>query len=72
DYPAAQQKIMAANWPWQAFRGEMAARTSGESPPVKAGLELLGRHGGPCRLPSRALTADERTKLSEVLAAIGV
>jgi 4-hydroxy-tetrahydrodipicolinate synthase len=72
DYPAAQQKLMTANWPWQAFRGKMAARTSGESPPVKAGLELLGRHGGPCRLPSRALTAEERAELREVLSSIGV
>ena len=40
-YKEAQEKIMKVNWPWQAFRGKMAGRTSGESPPVKAALELV-------------------------------
>ncbi len=72
DYAAAQQKIMAVNWPWGEFRGKMAARTSGESPPVKAALELVGRRGGPSRLPSRSLNAEERAELRALLLRIGV
>lgn len=71
-YSAAQQQIMAVNWPWAEFRGKMAGRTSGESPPVKAALELVGRQGGPSRLPSRLLTAAERAELRELLSQIGV
>ena len=72
DYAAAQQKIMAVNWPWGEFRGKMAARTSGESPPVKAALELTGRQGGPSRLPSRGLNPDERAELRALLIRLGV
>ena len=71
DYAAAQQKIMAVNWPWDEFRGKMAARTSGESPPVKAALELTGRRGGPSRLPSRSLHSAERAELRELLLRLG-
>jgi dihydrodipicolinate synthase/N-acetylneuraminate lyase len=63
---------MAVNWPWGEFRSKMAQRTSGESPPVKAALDLLGRYGGPSRLPSRTLTAEERAELRELLLAWGV
>ena len=66
------QKIMAVNWPWLKFRGKMGQRTSGESPPVKAALDLLGRNGGPSRLPSRTLNSDERNDLKELLIQIGV
>jgi dihydrodipicolinate synthase/N-acetylneuraminate lyase len=72
DYAAAQEEIMAVNWPWGEFRSKMAQRTSGESPPVKAALDLLGRYGGPSRLPSRTLTAEERAELRELLLAWGV
>lgn len=72
NYKAAQEKIMAVNWPWQAFRGKMAERTSGESPPVKAALELVGRHGGASRLPARALNQEERSELRNLLIDIGV
>lgn len=72
DYVNAQKKIMAANWAWSEFRGKMAARTSGESPPVKAALDIIGRHGGPSRLPSRALDETERDELRQVLKSIGV
>jgi dihydrodipicolinate synthase/N-acetylneuraminate lyase len=71
-YIEAQQKIMAVNWLWGEFRGKMARRTSGESPPVKAALDLLGRYGGPSRLPSRTLNEDERKELRELLSKIGV
>ena len=71
-FEAAQQRIMAANWAWQEFRGKMAQRTSGESPPVKAALDLLGRYGGPSRLPSRTLNEEERNELRELLISIGV
>lgn len=72
DYPAAQERITAVNWPWLEFRGKMGARTSGESPPVKAALELVGRHGGPSRLPGRTLNDEERAELRELLIRIGV
>lgn len=47
EYAAAQAQIMAVNWKWGEFRGKMAKRTSGDSPPVKAALDLLGRYGDP-------------------------
>ena len=72
DYVTAQQKIRAVNWPWGEFRGKMAQRTSGESPPVKAALDLVGRYGGPSRLPSRSLTEAEREELRQLLLQIGV
>ncbi|MDJ0754160.1 MAG: dihydrodipicolinate synthase family protein [Ardenticatenaceae bacterium] len=72
EYTQAQQKMMAANWLWQEFRSKMARRTSGESPPVKAALNILGRYGGPSRLPARTLTADERSELTDLLTQIGV
>ena len=72
DYVAAQQKIMAVNWLWGEFRAKMARRTSGESPPVKAALDLVGRYGGPSRLPSRSLTQAEREELRQLLLQMGV
>ena len=72
EYQAAQQKIQNVNWPWLKFRGKMGSRTSAESPPVKAALDLLGRHGGPSRLPSRTLNSDERDELKQLLLRIGV
>ena len=72
DYAAAQQKIKTVNWPWGEFRGKIAQRTSGESPPVKAALDLVGRYGGPSRLPSRTLTEAEREELRQLLLQIGV
>jgi len=72
DYKGAQARICAVNWPWYEFRCTMAGRTGGESPTVKAALELCGRPGGPCRAPSRSLTRDERDELRGVLARIGV
>ena len=71
-YQQAQKKIMDVNWRWGEFRGKMAQRTSGESPPVKAALELVGRRGSPSRLPSRALTAEEKAELRQLLIDIGV
>lgn len=72
DYAAAQAQIMAVNWPWGEFRSKMSRRTSGESPPVKAALDLLGRYGGPSRLPSRTLTVGDRAELRELLLGWGV
>jgi 4-hydroxy-tetrahydrodipicolinate synthase len=71
DYAGAQAKLMAANWPWYGFRVKMAGRTGGESPTVKAALELCGRPGGPSRLPSRPLSEEERGELRELLIRIG-
>ena len=72
EYEAAQKKIQDVNWHWYDFRVKMAGRTGGESATIKAALELCGRPGGPARLPSRALTADERAELRDVLVEIGV
>ena len=72
DYVGAQARIIAANWPWQSFRGKMWKRTGAESPVVKAALELCGRPGGPTRLPSRELTSGEKAELREILVRIGV
>lgn len=72
DYAAAQQAITAVNWPWYDFRAKMGARTGGESPTIKAALELCGRPGGPSRLPSRALNDNERAELRDLLLSIGV
>ena len=72
DYAAAQTKLAEVNWPWQDFRGKMWERTAAESPVVKAGLELLGRPGGPCRGPTRELTVEERDELRQLLLSIGV
>ena len=72
DYSEAQQKIQSINWPWLKFREKMAFRTSGESPPVKAALDLLGRRGGPSRLPSRSLNSEEREELRQVLKGLGI
>jgi dihydrodipicolinate synthase/N-acetylneuraminate lyase len=72
DYLSAQRKTCEANWPWLDFRGKMWERTGGESPVIKAGLELCGRPGGPCRPPARSLTKDESLELYDVFRWIGV
>ena len=72
EYAAAQEQLTQINWPWQDFRGKMWRRTAAESPVVKAGLELLGRPGGPSRQPTRELHAEEREELRNLLLAIGV
>ncbi|MBM82632.1 MAG: hypothetical protein CMJ78_18875 [Planctomycetaceae bacterium] len=72
EYEAAQQKLTAVNWPWSDFRGKLWKRTGSESPVIKAALELCGRPGGPSRLPTRALTDEERNELHAILQNIGV
>jgi dihydrodipicolinate synthase/N-acetylneuraminate lyase len=37
----------------------------------KAGMDLVGREGGPCRPPRLELTADERRRVEEAVAALG-
>jgi len=71
-YKEAMDVHTADNYPWVAFRGKIGGRTSGESPPVKAALELTGRPGGPSRPPSRDLTREERAELRQLLRAAGV
>ncbi|MBW3541191.1 MAG: dihydrodipicolinate synthase family protein [Planctomycetes bacterium] len=72
DYRAAQQMLTAANWPWSDFRARMWKRTGAESPVIHAALELVGRPGGPSRLPTRPLNREERDELRGVLRQIGV
>jgi len=72
DYDGAVAMHKAVNWPWYDFRCTMGGRTGGESPTIKAALELCGRPGGPSRLPSRALNDGERAELRDLLRRIGV
>ena len=72
DYVGALSEFQRVNWPWLDFRVKMGGRTGGESHVVKAALELRGRPGGPCRPPARALNAEERAELREILIQIGV
>ncbi len=72
DYVAAQRMQTEAKWPWSDFRSKMWDRTAAESPVVKAALELCGRPGGPNRLPTRSLNAEERAELRDLLKRIGV
>lgn len=72
DYADAQKKIMADNWVWGEFRAKLARSTSGESPPVKTALDILGRYGGPSRLPARSLNDVERAELHELMIKLGV
>lgn len=72
NYMAAHERIAKTLWPWRDFRGKMARATSGEAPPVRAALEMIGRPGGAARLPSRSLTAAERDELRQLLIQIGV
>jgi len=72
DYVGAMGEFQSVNWPWLDFRGKIGTRTGGESNTVKAALELRGRPGGPCRLPTRALNDEERAELRELLTRIGV
>jgi dihydrodipicolinate synthase/N-acetylneuraminate lyase len=37
----------------------------------KAGMDLVGREGGPCRPPRMSLTDDERRRVEEAVAALG-
>ncbi len=72
DYVGALSEFQSVNWHWLDFRGKMGGRTGGESHTIKAALELRGRPGGPCRPPTRALNAEERAELREILIQIGV
>jgi len=71
-YKEAMDVHTSDNYPWVALRGKIGSRTSGESPPVKAALELTGRPGGPSRPPSRELNREERAELRDLLRAAGV
>ncbi len=71
DWLGAHEQIVRTLWPWREFRGKMSRVTSGEAPPVRAALELVGRPGGPSQLPSRSLNAEERAELRQLLADIG-
>lgn len=71
-YQEAMDMHAAGNFPWVAFQGKMGGRISGESPPVKAALDLTGRPGGPSRPPSRELTREERAELRQILRSVGV
>jgi 4-hydroxy-tetrahydrodipicolinate synthase len=71
-YKEAMGMNASDNYLWEGFRGKIAGRTSGESPPVKAALELTGRPGGPSRPPSRDLNQEERAELRALLRSMGM
>ncbi len=60
------------NYSWVDLRIKFGSRTSGESPIVKAALELTGRPAGPSRSPSRDLVPEERNELRRLLQDLGV
>ena len=70
-YQKAMDEMLTVYWPWIGFQGKMGGRTSGEAPPVRAAMEIVGRPGGPSRPPSRDLTAEERAELREILTKVG-
>ena len=72
DYAGAQAEIQRANWPWFDYRVKLADFSGGESNVLKAAFELLGRRGGPGRLPTRPLTDQHRAELRSLLKTIGV
>ena len=72
EYAQAQERITAVNWPWYDFRVKLSKRTGSESPVITAALEICGRTGGPSRLPSWQLDAQERAELRDLLIRIGV
>lgn len=63
----AMDRLKTVNFPWREFRIKMWNRSALESPVVKKALEVLGRPGGPVRLPSRELTSSETTELKALL-----
>jgi dihydrodipicolinate synthase/N-acetylneuraminate lyase len=71
-YSEAMDSMREKKWPWMQFRLAMEKYTGGESPPVRAALELCGRPGGPYRPPSRDLGGEQRRELSALLKRIGV
>jgi hypothetical protein len=50
----------------------VAAVSGGEGPFIKAGLEVVGLHAGPPRLPSTRVTGALLAELRELFAASGV
>jgi len=71
DWLGAHKQITRTLWPWREFRGKMSRATSGEAPPVRAALEMVGRPGGPSQLPARSLNDAEKEELHQILVDIG-
>lgn len=72
DYTAAQKKVTDVTWVWNEVYDRMVTTTGAEGPGVKAALDLVGRQGGPSRLPIRALNDAERRELRAALLKMGV
>ena len=72
DYSAATRRLLAFKRAWGAFAGRVAAVTGGEGPFIKAGLELVGLHAGPPRLPSARVSAGMLEELRALMLAAGV
>ena len=70
-YRAAAESMEITKFPWMRFKRKVGARTGGESPAVRAALEICGRPGGPSRPPSRDLNQEERSELRDILQRIG-
>ncbi|HEX7376812.1 MAG TPA: hypothetical protein VF278_06855, partial [Pirellulales bacterium] len=68
---ATIKKVTEVTWVWNEHYGKLCGTTGAESPGVKAALEICGRHGGPSRLPIRAVNSAEREALRSALLAIG-
>jgi dihydrodipicolinate synthase/N-acetylneuraminate lyase len=72
DYIGAQKEMQRVNWRWYDFRVRMGQITGGESNVVKAAYDLIGRHGGPVRPPTQAISMKHRNELKILLKEIGV
>ncbi len=72
DYPAATRRLLAFKRAWGEFAGRVAAVSGGEGPFIKAGLELVGLHAGPPRLPSGRVSDEMLEELRVLFQAAGV
>lgn len=72
DYPAATRRLLSFKREWGEFAGRVSAVSGGEGPFIKAGLELVGLHAGPPRLPSGRVSGAMLDELRVLFASAGV
>jgi dihydrodipicolinate synthase/N-acetylneuraminate lyase len=72
DYPAATRRLLAFKPAWGEFAGRVAAISGGEGPFIKAGLEIVGLHAGPPRLPSARVGPELLDELRALFQSAGV
>ena len=72
DYSAATRRLLAFKRAWGEFAGRVAAVSGGEGPFIKAGLEVVGLHAGPPRLPSARVSGALLEELRLLFRSAGV